>query len=269
MRKTIIIAFTAIICGFIFTNCGNNNNQTKAYGIEFDSIVIDTVAKLTNDVNSPSCHISLHLHYAKGKLGEKINDTLMRSGVLSPDYLSLSNMKLSTKQAVDSFIKRYIEDYRDFYYAIYRDDKNTRQADLAYSLKTQIKEGGNGIVCYIADISNKMGTSEANYSIVKNILASNGHIVALDDILVPGAEKEINKIITEQLCNDTGCKDEEELNEKGYFVNIDVYPSRNFILDEDYIEFIYIEGEIADRNKGEIRVRIDYSDIKKLMKQWK
>ena len=40
------------------------------------------------------------------------------------------------------------------------------------------------------------------------------------------------------------------------------------MLCDDGIEFIYIVGEIADRDKGEIRIKTDYDDMKRIMKKW-
>lgn len=268
MKKTIISVFIITVTLFSITNCKSDSSDIAIEGVGFDSLVIDTVAHLTDDPSSPSCRISLHLCYAVGNNAEKINDSLMRCGILSPDYLSLSGMKLSTKQAADSFINRYIEDYRSFYAAIYRDDKTTEQADLAYILHTRVEMGRNGIICYYADIDNKMGSAETRYTIAKNILASTGHIMTLQDVFVPGAERKLKELIVEELCDMTDSDDEDELLDKGYFANGSVYASHNFVINDDGIEFIYIKGEIADRDKGEIVIRIGYSDLKKIMKKW-
>lgn len=263
--SNIIFLFAAVS----LFGCGNDDRSvSKVDGIEFDSIVVDTTARLTADANSPSCRISLHMCYATGRNADKINDSIIRSGILLPDYLSLSDMKMNVKQATDSFIKRYIDDYRSFYTKIFKDLPTTQQADLEYSMHSHIEKGDNGIACYIADICNRNGMAETRYTIVKNILTSNGHIMTFDDVFAPGADKPLSRLIGEKLCEMTGCDNENELFDKGYFANGNIYPSQNFMLCDDGIEFIYIVGEIADRDKGEIRIKTDYDDMKRIMKKW-
>lgn len=78
----------------------------------FDSIKMDSTVFLTEDTAGPRCHISLCLTYAKGKNAEYINDSIIRSGVLCPDYFSITPQKISVPEAADSFMTRYLNDYK-------------------------------------------------------------------------------------------------------------------------------------------------------------
>lgn len=269
VSRFLILAVVTAIC--MMTACDKEQKHggvNNVGNLRFDSIACDTLVNLTMDSDSPSCRISLKMMYAIGDNAEKVNDTLVRCGILSPDYLSLSDMKIKPREAVDSFMHRYIDDYRVFYTNIFRDNPNTRQANLSYELRTWVEDGGNGIALYFAEISNCVGETTSEYTIVKNILTSNGHFMSYRDVFVPGSEKQLSDIIASHLCQQVGVNTIEELNEQGYFLNGEPYASLNFALRKDSVEFIYITGEIADRDKGEIHLTIDYADLKHLMKRF-
>ena len=94
--------------------CSGNKGATDLKGYAIDSIKADTTVYLDKGDGSPKCVLDLNIAYIKkGKHGEMINDTLMRCGILTPDYLSLRSTKLSPEEAVDSFIKRFAGEYKE------------------------------------------------------------------------------------------------------------------------------------------------------------
>ena len=68
------------------------------------------------------------------------------------------------------------------------------------------------------------------------------------------------------MADDFDVNDLEGLQEKGVFVDGQVYVSDNFIYGDDDITFIYCEDEIAPHSIGEVRVKIDIDDLKRLMR---
>ena len=68
-------------------------------------VVLDTLkaenhtALLEDSAGSPQCHVKVELITFGNKEYSSINDSLLRSGILSPDYLSLSDIHM-TPQAL-------------------------------------------------------------------------------------------------------------------------------------------------------------------------
>lgn len=255
-----------IVVALAVTGCGRRAiDRNRPAGMAFDSIVVDTVAMLTADKNSPRCIIKLNVKTAKGEHAALINDSILRSGILTPDYLSLSTMKMTPKHAVDSFLTMYIKDYKRFYTQVYRQENNKEYAQLAYNLTTHVRGGKDGVTLYIAELDNAYGGQSTQYTIVKNIDERTGHLLRLSDVFVPGYEEALGEAILERLCEMTG-KDKETLKEDRYFAAGHVYATENFLLEDHCITFVYVTGEIADREKGEIRIDVYYSDIKGILK---
>ena len=101
----------------------------------------------------------------------------------------------------------------------------------------------------------------------RNIDLAHKRLLTLDDLFVHGAERGLSEAITRQLMRQTANKTEAQLREAGYFINVEPYPTSNFILGDKSITFVYVAGEIADRDRGEIQVEVKYSEIKRLLKR--
>lgn len=253
-------------------SCDNNGKEARMHadGIEIDSIVKDTVVSLGNEVGASTCELSLNIKYLKGeKKAQEINDTLIRNGLLTPDYLSLTDEKLSVKQAVDSFINRFLADYINEYGKMYRKDKDHATSyNYKYQVKTSVESNREHIITYIASIYiHGGGTHGINQTIAMNFNTESGKRQKITDIFVPGYDEKLKNAIIEQLCDDRNCNNIDDLRSMSIFSGIDVYVPDNFIIDKNNITFIYCEDEIAYHDMGEIRITIPLSDIKDIIKK--
>lgn len=266
--KKIIIA--ALVDFLLFACGGGKGNIAKVDGIEMDSVRADSTLALDETQNSPKCKISISMQYVKGKNADKINNSIIKSGLLIPEYFSLSNEKLTMKQAVDSFINTYIRDYKTEYGKMYHDDKShPNDYNYEYSVKTKSQSKAKDILTYIANIyTSGDGAHGINQTIVKNFNVNSGKILSLSDLFRDGYEQDLKDIIVEKMAKKFGVKDLDGLaSEKSIFVDKNVYVPNNFIPTDDKITFIYCSDEIAPHSIGEIRIDIDKSDIKRLLKK--
>ena len=249
ISTSILIAATALMTTFSCGNQSNNGNNNKD-SITFDSIKVDSTLSLSDKPDAPSCHVSLCLTYAKGKNADFINDSIIRSGILCPDYFSITSRKLTPAEAADSFVTRYVSEYQRDY------------------VRTMVIDDNDKYYTYIADIYNYGGGAHGiSYVVARNIDASTGKIVSLKDIFVPGYENELNDLIVKSLCKKYDVADLEALRERTIFYGIDVYAPDNYIIGNDDITFIYSSDEIASHAEGEIRATIKNSDLEKLFRK--
>lgn len=271
MRRLIISACIVFSVLSIVCSCGGASGSGKSASdsIKFDSIKMDSTVYLTEDTAGPRCHISLCLTYAKGKNAENINDSVIRSDILCPDYFSITSQKISIPEAADSFVNRYLNDYKNDYGDLYKADKtHANSYNCEYIVKTYVKQDAEDYYTYIANIYSYGGGAHGNSIVItKNIDVQSGRIVSLKDIFVPGYESELNELIVNNLCKMYKVKNLKELNEKTIFMGIDVYPSDNFIIEDKDITFIYAPDEIAYHAAGEIRVKISNSELEELLKK--
>ena len=237
-------------------------------GVVLDTLKAESHAALIADsAGSPQCAVNIELITFGNKEYSAINDSLLRSGILTPEYLSLTDIHMTPQAAVDSFIQRYTNDYREFFTGIFSDEGADEAATIGYTVTTSIEEGNDSILNYKALISNRQGAITTEYTRCLNIDLGSKRILELSDIFVPGSEKGLQEAITSRLVKQTGCKSPEGLREAGFFVNSEAYAPNNFIIGDKAVTFVYVAGEIADRSKGEIQVEVKYSDVKNLLKR--
>lgn len=255
-------AFTIISCGGDKTKSGSGD-----LNLSFDSVVVDTTAALTKDANSPSCELHISMMYAKGEKADSLNEAIIHSGILTPDYLGLVSGKMTIPEAVDSFKTKYIADYRKVFGDIYRQDPKSASLNTQYRVATKVEDGRDGVVTYIADVYQYEGGAHgSSITVVKNIDPKSGKILTLKDVFVPGGDVHVKEMIIKELEKKAKVESLDELQKAGYFMDITPYITENFILGKDDITFIYCEDEIGPHALGEIRVVLDYSDLESYLK---
>ena len=255
------------LTAMLITGC-HHKPTMREMGIVLDTLITTSQAPLFDSLpSSPQCEVSIQLITLANDDLSSINDSLLRSGILSPEYLSLTTIHLTPKTAIDSFIKRYVDDYRSFYSGIYTDESDREALTMSYALATHIEEGRDSVLNYLGTITQRQGAVTTSYTVCRNIDVPSQRLLSLDDIFVHGHEKALGEAILNQLMKQSGNKTLDQLHEAGFFVNVEPYPTSNFILGDKTITFVYVTGEIASREKGEIQVELRYSDLKNIMRR--
>lgn len=272
MRRFLFSACIAAVAATAVCSCNGKSaqGQNGADSLVFDSVKVDSTQFLTADTAGPRCHVKLCLTYAKGKNADNINDSLIRSGVLSPDFFSITDKRVSAPEAADSFVTKYMSDYKSFYGDLYKADRgNGASYNCEYILNSKISQDNPDYYTYEADVYNYMGGAHgSSITIIRNISVKDGKIVTLKSLFVPGFEKGLQEAIVKSLCEKNGVNDINALSAKTtIFDGIDVYVSDNFIIGKKSMTFIYSPDEIACHAAGEIRVEVSKDDIKNLFKK--
>lgn len=268
MKKTTRFFLSVLFITAVYVACGPQSQTAEIEGMEFDSVVVDSVARLLDIPDAPTCELSLSIQYAKGGKAELINDTLLRSGILTPDYLSLDQQKLTVKESVDSFVCRYITDYLKDYRELYVADRDHGASyNCIYKVKTRTRSNNKNVLNYIAEIFSYGGGAHGiKQTLVRNFDVKTGHLITLDDIFVSGYEDAMKAKIVEKMSSKFKVKDLQALQEKYIFADSHVYVPENFILEDKKIIFIYCEDEIAPHDVGEIRLTFYKGEISTYLK---
>jgi len=265
MRQLTLFIIGAVALTLL--SCGGEETRRTAHikGMEMDSVVADSTLHLDAASASPACHIRLSMQYVKeGKHADAINDTLIRCGILAPDYFSLGDKRVTMKEAADSFVARYMAEYKEEYGALYRQDRGHASSyDCRFLLNTLTREGADGVLNYIANITYYGGGAhDIRQTIVKNFRVKDGHLLSLDDLFdADDWRDKLKAIIVDKLCDQMDAKNLKELSDQGVFSDGQAYVTDNFLLDEGTVTFIYGEDEIAPHDAGEIRVRVKLSEV--------
>ena len=120
---------------------------------------------------------------------------------------------------------------------------------------------------YIAEIDYYEGGAHGiNQRQIFNFINDTGVLIGLEDIFVPGYEDQLNEILLQALCEKVGVEDIHRLHENGYLFSMDMFPAKNFILNNETITFIYNPYEIASYDKGSTELTLPLEDLKNILR---
>lgn len=242
--------------------------------MKFDSIKIDkTVSLVDNDTASPACNLRIDYVYPIKSDSTQLMDSV-RQTLLSYCF-GESYKNMSTAVAVDSFENNYIKEYKTDLQPLYLEDLKNNTDDHSvgawYSYYQTIEarpstENPDYLV-YIINTSSYRGGAHGMYGCrFLNFNPSNGHLMTLNDVFKTNYQNAVSELLLNKLMKDTGCANLEELEDKAYLQDTEMYPSNNFRLGKDSIYFFYNVYEIAPYSSGTTEIALSYDSLKELLK---
>lgn len=249
----IIFAFSTIIIFFI-SSCGHKSSAPKKLDIPTAVVSVDTIARLSDVIQ---CHVHVDFTYLKENKYAAVNDSLLRMGLLQPDYFSINNNKLTPRTAILFFVRQYIKDYMVIAQLVHQREKDKSQLNGELTIKTELRAALDNYITALSHIAINNGNGElTKYTIVRNFDPKSGKLITLQEQFGKDYKEKLTKEIIERIADRENLEKDDfaRLQAKGYFIGIDPYPADNFILTDDSIVFIYTPGEISQK---EVRVAID------------
>lgn len=265
-KKDILMIKKSTILGLIvlmLSGCEQKDENTIIFG----EVTADKQVVLSNDEGSPQCTVHLRLAYATDENGQKagiVNETIQRR------FLDMHD--LTMKQAADSFANSYAAAYKKNFLPLYNQDRadTTKRSwyEYHYVITSQTQPRSKGTTSYIATIDYfEGGTHGVNMQ--QTILFDNhdGRELTLDDLFERGYENPLTAILLKSLQEKLGAESTRDLNNLGYLVGMKLFPSKNFILNDETITFIYNPHEIAPYEKGSTELTVSLSELGDILKK--
>lgn len=254
--------FTALMACLILA-CSTEIDDT----IVFDNAIADKEVKLSNDEGSPVCAVHLQIATATEENGHKAE---VVNSVIQKRLLNME--ELTMQQAVDSFANTYTKNYARNLLPLYNQDR----ADTAkrtwyeyhYVITSEARKGSKSTMVFIATTDYyEGGAHSVNQRTAMNFDVRTGRLLELNDVFVPGYENPLSAVLQKALCEKVGASDLSILRQKGYLVGMQIFPTQNFILEDETITFIYNPSEIAPRTLGETELVIPLSDLTQILRK--
>ena len=232
----------------------------------FEPITADKDIFLANEDNSPRCQVHLKLLQATEDNGERakiVNETLM-------SRLLNKHGETDLKTAADKFVEDYTVNYKNTMLPLYNQDRadTTKKAwyEYHYVIEATTQQGTASTMSYLATVDYYEGGAHGiNQLITFNFDIATGKMITLADVFAPGYETQLNGVLLKALKSKTGFNSLNELKDAGYLYSMDMFPSENFILNDETITFVYNPYEIAPYALGSIELIITYSEISQIL----
>ena len=243
MLQKILATFLSFFIALILLGC-TGKKSSKKLTVPVGQAVADTLVRLDD---TTACHVHVEFAYLKGEKYGTVNDSLLRMGLLQPDYFSISNERLVPEKAVREFVRRYIAEYRDMARLIRETEKGLSKLNWNLDIHTQFIPGkGNGIVCLSSIRLENSGVGPLTYVIARNFDPETGKLITMQNEFGNDYNKRLGEKIAEKL---------EDMDATTAFGGVKAYPTENFILTDDSLTFIYTPGELDSKER---RITIEY-----------
>lgn len=249
MKKNVLHMMLSLTAMLLLLACGNGT--PKAVTASLDSISVDTTASLSSDA---SVTVHVNLKYFKGANAAALNDSLMRMGILQPNYFATSYQPLDVQHTVKSFVRQFVADYQQIQKTILQQEADAHPVlHYYYKVDAQVLAGKGDNLIYVAHVNSCLGgDAPEQYLLVRNI-DKNGRWIHLDEAFDQEQLSSLMDDVTEQLMDQLDVADTVALRKQGYFVGIKRYLPDNFMLFDDSVKFVYVPNEI---NAKQVVVKI-------------
>ena len=236
--------------------------------IFFEDAIADKEVKLSSDENSPVCAVHLQIATASEKKNGHKAEVINR--IIQKRMLNME--ELTMQQAVDSFVNTYTSTYVRNLLPLYNQDRGDTAKhswyDYHYVITSEARQGSKSTIVFIATTDYYEGGAQSvNQRTAINFDMQTGRLMGLNDIFVPGYENLLNTVLQKALCEKVGVANLSSLRQKGYLAKLQMFPSENFILEDETITFIYNPSEIAPRSLGETELVIPLSNLEQILRK--
>ena len=124
------------------------------------------------------------------------------------------------------------------------------------------------VLVYYINSNSYTGGAHGIYNIdYLNFDPESGHLITLNDVFKEGYKSQLNEMLLAKFMKDQGVATLEQLQEKAYLQDTDMYPSENFRLGKDSITFFYNVYEIAPYSSGTTEITLSYDELKEILKE--
>ena len=265
MKKHFHLVVAAMV--IVGTTAGCKQKTTGITAFDFVTAEKNINAPLIANTPTPACSIEISVTYIKGEtpVAQRINQ-----GLVSELF---GYSALTPRAAVDSFTNSYVRKYQQETGASYLADKEMDAGEAGwynytYSLISKTVDAKDGVLTFSVQRNQFQGGAhgEYNYSCL-NFDKRSGALLTLDSLFVTDYKERLNEILLTALMKEKNVTSMEALKDQSYLQWTDLYPSENFYLGKDTMQFFYNVYEIAPYCEGMTILSIPYTELKGLLKE--
>ncbi|MDL2241561.1 DUF3298 and DUF4163 domain-containing protein [Bacteroidales bacterium OttesenSCG-928-L03] len=239
---------------------------------------VEKVYHLDGKKSNPSCRITINFFYPDLYADAYVLDKVQSRFIA--EFFGLDYAVFSPKKAVKQYTKDFVRQYRDLYEqsGVFREEEKAARArgeDIRDYVSYYIHERSmrNTILYNRAHVISQVintyeytgGAHGLSSTSGVNIDLNTGDLITYDDVFDKSAEAALSDLLLNKLYETYGVNTRAELDELGFYFD-ELTPSRNFVLDDRGVTFIYGQYEIGPYVLGIIELSLPYEQIHSLIK---
>lgn len=264
--------FVWIVAVGLLSACGSDAKKVKENDIRFDTIALKESYHIKNIETNPGCSLQINfvfpVEYQNQQVLKAVQQQFVRA-FLGDDY-----MQSSPREAVNQYAENYLNDFKkretDFESDV--EEHGSEPNDEWYSsyeiLSDSIYYNQNDLLSMVVSKEYDTGGAHNAHHYTNRVIdLKTGERVTEAAVFIEDYQDDLAKIIVDAIALYNNVDKASDLENIGFFNVNEIYPNKNFYVDEVGITYTFNEYEIAAYVVGATSVRIPYEKIRHLLRK--
>lgn len=264
-RKFLYLLGISLLTGMFLASCDSKGNRGN---LKFDKIQLNETIHLFGDASKPGCNLTIDYTYAVKSSEEDLKEllnTYFSSLCFGDQYADYA-----LEELIDTYAKAYGREYRTDLEPMYEEDrKNNEDQESVLSwysyyrnIESHVQFYEKDLLVYRMDYNEYTGGAHGTYSSTfLNLDLKNRQKLSLNDVFTGDYQKELIKLLWEELMAEHKVGSRAALEDMGYGVTGDLYPTENFYLDKNGITFYYNIYEFTPYVMGATEISLPFDKV--------
>lgn len=269
-----LFIYNSILLFFILTliSCNNDAKNVSDNNIQFDSLVVNDTYYMMNIETNPSCSLQIKYIYPVSFSNKDVLNLLQQQFIIS--FLGEDYANQTPQNATNIYLDKYINDFKSQEKNFLIDQENHQEDpdESIYSnyeiLNNKIAYNKHNIISLIINRTYYKGGAHDAHKYMNYVFdLTTGKRITEKEIFNDGYKEELANIIVHEIATQNNVSKSEDLENIGFFDTAEIYPNKNFYIDDDGINYTFNEFDIAAYIVGPIDVHIPYEKIQHILRK--
>ena len=255
----------------VLISCNSGTKKDSENNIRFDSLFVDQAYHLLEVEANPKCLLQIKFVYPTDYTNREILPLVQQqfiSGFFGDEYIDPDPVGAAEKYA-RIFIEKYKAEEENFKIELENHGLDTMESWYTYNetSNNQIVYNRNDILSFVVYKDCYYGGAHGSHQYINRVIDLNtGQQITENDIFVDDYSDDLANIIVNRIAA-ANQVEVAELENIGFFNVSEIYPNKNFYIDETGITYTYNEYDIAAYVVGSVFVKIPYDKIRHLLRK--
>ncbi len=264
--------FVWVVAVGLLSACGSDAKKVKENDIRFDTMALKESYHIKHRETNPGCSLQINfvfpVEYQNQQVLKAVQQQFVRA-FLGDDY-----MQASPREAVNQYAENYLNDFKkretDFESDV--EEHGSEPNDEWYSsyeiLSDSIYYNQNDLLSMVVSKEYDTGGAHNAHHYTNRVIdLKTGERVTEAAVFIEDYQDDLAKIIVDAIALYNNVDKASDLENIGFFNVNEIYPNKNFYVDEVGITYTFNEYEIAAYVVGATSVRIPYEKIRHLLRK--
>lgn len=234
--------------------------QVERVPVTFSMLTTTAKSVLECDPKKPSLNISVSLYYVptaeNPAVAAQINHEILEAALSPQNEVRKVAATSEFSGEVDRYLAEEIKKYQETWTEIYKDWGHSSGAENRTTIDGSLRYADASRLVYAIAVTEDFGGAHPmHWEKFLNLDATSGKRLMLADLLKPGYEAALEKILTKKAMELEKVKTEQELASEPRV-------TENFILEDDGIVFYFNPYDIAAYAQGAIVLKVSYAELR-------